>query len=455
VTTLAVAQGNSDTSAALTVASDQDVSGVYLAVAPGGTIPDAASIVRQGVPFALSASQSATLNLSSLSPSTVYTVYVMLTNRTSNLSSNIQASSVTTSRNPLTWPFSPTSIWNMPIGSGAVYVPANLPAVPSASDPLARFTPMPGVDEDIIVLRPTAPATDILLNTTGWTPGGDRCVTSATATSTVLANAPIPSDWVLPNSLFNNSTVFLAADSRSLIQVQPTARCAVGQAPTALAYFFRVEDLYGTGATGSHGGSFLSALGGALRVGELRPNLPPPRHALKFEVDSREVFPPCATAAACFRWPALAADTGATTTYGSMALPGVSSAMRMGALLALPAGVNINSLGLETDAAKKLAWTLQNYGAYIVDSIGGPAYNFSVESGPDGSFLTQFMGDWGFAFNQRIVNNTAWVRDVQKIIVALNVVDNNSPTTIGGGGTPLQPLAVPITAPAPLRAKRR
>ena len=188
----------------------------------------------------------------------------------------------------------------MPIGTGAVYVPANLPAIPSASDPLARFTPMPGIDEDIIVLRPNAPATDILLNTTGWTPGGDRCATSATSTNTVLATAPIPADWILPNSNFNNSTVFLAADGHSLIQVQPTARCAVGQAPTSLVSFFRVESLYGTGITGSHGGSFLSALGGALRIGELRPNLPAPRHALKFEVDTREAFPRCATPAACF-----------------------------------------------------------------------------------------------------------------------------------------------------------
>lgn len=36
----------------------------------------------------------------------------------------------TIGRNPLYWPFAQNSIWNTPIGSGAVYKPANLPAVP-------------------------------------------------------------------------------------------------------------------------------------------------------------------------------------------------------------------------------------------------------------------------------------------------------------------------------------
>lgn len=31
------------------------------------------------------------------------------------------------SRDPLAWPFVQSSIWNMPIGSEAVYVPANIP----------------------------------------------------------------------------------------------------------------------------------------------------------------------------------------------------------------------------------------------------------------------------------------------------------------------------------------
>ncbi|MFD2270369.1 hypothetical protein ACFS07_02445 [Undibacterium arcticum] len=39
---------------------------------------------------------------------------------------------------------------------------------------------------------------------------------------------------------------------------------------------------------------------------------------------------------------------------------------------------------------------------------------------------------------------TPWVRDMQRLVQALYVVNNNSPTSIGGGGTPRQPLAPPL-----------
>lgn len=38
-------------------------------------------------------------------------------------------------------------------------------------------------------------------------------------------------------------------------------------------------------------------------------------------------------------------------------------------------------------------------------------------------------------------SDTAFRRDMDKIFALLAVVDNNSPSTIGGGGTPLQLLA--------------
>ncbi len=45
-------------------------------------------------------------------------------------------------RDPLKWPFAATSIWNMPIGSGAVYVPAGpngVGSMPGHIPPLSRF----------------------------------------------------------------------------------------------------------------------------------------------------------------------------------------------------------------------------------------------------------------------------------------------------------------------------
>jgi len=115
--------------------------------------------------------------------------------------------------------------------------------------------------------------------------------------------------------------------------------------------------------------------------------------------------------------------------------------MKMGALLAIPASVNINALGLESTPGKQMAWTLQNYGTYIVDDAGGPSYDFSAEDGPDGLLDTQFQTDYGYPFNQRVNSNTAWSRDIQRLMPKLYVVNNNGPSSIGGGGTPRQPLA--------------
>jgi hypothetical protein len=116
----------------------------------------------------------------------------------------------------------------------------------------------------------------------------------------------------------------------------------------------------------------------------------------------------------------------------------------MGALLAIPYSKSIASLNLETAVAKQLAWTLQNYGAYIVDDVYAPGFALNAEDGPAGSKRAEFKRDWGFDMAQKAGQNTPWVRDMKKIVQALAVVNNNTPSTIGGGGTPRQPLAPAI-----------
>ena len=426
---------------------DQPAVAYYVAELGGTNAPTAAALQATGTAVVLTPNQEQTITVSNLVAATTYSVHVMVRDSVRNVNSSVRSVGVISGggRNALLWPFSSASIWNMPIGRNAVYVPANLPAVPGlppGGDGLvSQFAPMPGLEIEQIILTPTAPLTPLRENTIGWTSPGNRCFTSPTTTATVYATVPMPADFLIAPSRQNNATVFLDVDGRTLIQTQPTARCAAGEPVTAFILFPIREDLYGTGISGSHGGSRLSALGGTLRVGELRPNLPPPRHALKIVLDTREVVPPCTPRANCFRWPALTSDSDATTAYGSKVIPNVSPAMRMGALLALPASLDINTIGLETDAAKQMAWVLQNYGAYVVDSTDFPGYLIATENGPNGSFAEQFKSDWGFDFNQRVHFNTAWVRDWLKLFPALNVVDNNSPTSIGGGGTPLQPLA--------------
>jgi hypothetical protein len=333
-------------------------------------------------------------------------------------------------RDPLKWPFAKESVWNMPIGSDAVYVPANLPSVPGGDE----WSPMPMVDDERIILKPDAPLTKVWYSDAGWT-GKDRCA----ATGSLLMEVPMPTDYLLPHEGGNNSAVFLAPDGRTLIQTQPLTRCWTGSDATSMATFDPV-DIYGEGTHGAHGGSGLSAIGGSIRVGELRPGSQGPRHALKVNVYAKQALFKCSTRADCFRWPANKADSYAVGHYGTEG-DNSNLAMKMGALLAIPASVDLSQLGLETEPARQLAWTLQNYGAYVVDDTYGPGFDLNVENGPDGSVPAQFKADWGFDIEQRVRDDSPWTRDMQHLVTALHVVDNNGPNSIGGGGTPRQPLA--------------
>jgi hypothetical protein len=336
-------------------------------------------------------------------------------------------------RDPLQWPFAQNSIWNMPIGSKAIYVSAGLTADPGDGN---KYAHMPGADADHLILTPGAPMTQVKHSDVGWR-GGERCVTSNGQTLMAL---PIPDSYIVPNGRMNNGAAILSADGVTIMQVQPFTRCAAGGYATALATAQPV-DIRGPGITGTHGGSGLSAMGGTLRLGELRPGQQGPRHALKIEVFGAQYLYQARNRGECSRWPATACDDYAAGHYGTWWPGNFNSAMKQGALLAIPAWVDIASLGLETEPARQLAWTLQNYGAYIVDDTGAPGYDICTETGPAGSKEVEFRADWGFPFTQKAGQNTPWVRDIKRLVVELGVVDNNGPNSIGGGGTPRQPLA--------------
>ena len=319
----------------------------------------------------------------------------------------------------------------MPIGSDAQYVPADLPAVPGNDS----WAPMPYSDDEIIILRPDAPSTPVYYSSAGWS-GASRC----NSTGSEMLSVPVPTDFVIgKNSNTNGAAVALQSDGRTLIHMQPFARCNAGGAATSYVTWKGV-DLFGDGAAGAHGGSGLSVLGGSIRVGEMRPNDQGPRHALKINLYARQSLYRCSNYRDCFRWPATNADSYAVGFYGSSG-NNSNDAMKMGALLAIPGSRDIASLNLESEPGRQLAWTLQNYGAYVVEDTFGPAFGIAIENGPDGSLAAQFKADYDMAFEQRANSNTPWSRDVQKLSQALYVVNNNSPTSIGGGGIPRQPLA--------------
>src|SRR5437016_201245 len=184
--------------------------------------------------------------------------------------------------------------------------------------------------------------------------------------------------------------------------------CA-GQSPTS-HYMFGSEDLYGTGETGSHGGSGLSALGGTVRLGELVPG-GTIRHSLKLNIDSANFYPGLGG----YRWPAWKSDAGGAGYGGS--IPEV----RMGSLLAPKPDFPIDTF--ETEPGKIVAAAFRDYGGYIVDTSGWSIYNFVTERSPAGSVQDEFNKAWGYPLNAGVGAN-GWARDLDKIFTNLYVVDN-------------------------------
>ena len=250
-------------------------------------------------------------------------------------------------RDPFLWPFAQNSIWNMPIGSNAQYVPAKL-EMPTSG--------MLTLDEDYIVLTPDEPSMKIYWSSVRWGTG-DRCTPDQPLN--LQANMPIPQSFVVSPTTWdggkpNAGIAVLLKDKRTLWQSQPFAHCANGGDATTGYVYADNQDLYGQGYYGSHGGSRLSVLGGSIRNHELSPTSGPIRHAIKMNLCGKKNFYYDAVNFG-YRWPALAADADAPTGYGKDRTTPPQPECRMGALMAIPATVTIESMGLETLPGKMLA----------------------------------------------------------------------------------------------------
>jgi len=338
-------------------------------------------------------------------------------------------------RDPYKQPFSSSSIWNLPIGTGAQYVKATI-----KQSTQYGMT----VDPDIIVLKPTQPVTPIVYNGDGWD-GGSRCDKQGNT----LFSAPWPTNFIVPGASGtdtpNYSGAILGADNVTIYQAQPMAHCTSTGPVTALVQYPSVK-INGDGIQGAHGGSGLSSIGGTIRLGELAPNAPSIRHAFKVNLYAKENYYHIAP---YYRWPAVQADGYASGNYG-----GTNPAVQPGSLLALDTTLDISNMGFETTPGKMLAWTFQNYGAYIVDDTAWDVYAIETEQSPDGDVVSEFQKNWGFTIDPSS-KNTPWGRDMDRIFTNLSVVNNwnqnlynqvvSSNGTLGaGGGKPLQPWAPPL-----------
>ena len=141
------------------------------------------------------------------------------------------------------------------------------------------------------------------------------------------------------------------------------------------------QDLFGQGFYGAHGGSGLSSIGGTIRLGEMMPGAPPTRHggwskqaqhpasqlfssssllstALKIDIPYRLCIPGQLNVSEN-RWPAMRSGNGADDTNQSQCpwIQANPNGTQKGSLIAIPPRL-LPGLGLQTDLARSLAWTL-------------------------------------------------------------------------------------------------
>ncbi len=330
-----------------------------------------------------------------------------------------------TTRNPWLWPFSENSIWNLPIGSGAKYSPAKLPALDFV-----------GIDLDLLFVIPKGSPVRALYDPGSWE---KRCQGQTTYENLSIA---LPDDLIVADAINaptvystpNNAAALLQPDGRTIIQLEPMTRCVKGGPVYGYRWPKTNINLYGLGTAGSHLGSGLSAIGGTIRKGELTGSNPI-RHALKIELweDFLSYNPQSKTPG--YRWPAELTDGAASSIY-----KGKNSNLVMGSLLALSPTATENSLGLTTGAGKKLFHALQDYGAYQVDTTGQATYAIAVEPG----VTEEFQKTYGYAMEAGINDKNPYYADFIKLMKGLQIITNNQPTSIGGGGTRRAALAPPI-----------
>ena len=321
----------------------------------------------------------------------------------------------------------------MPIGSGAKYIDAQIE--PATARGMT-------VDEDVIIMQPDAHLEEIYTNYADWDRSKNRCIEEGP----LLFKPPIPEDFIVSPDTWdgltpNSGLAVLMPDGKTIKQTQPFSRCTP---ETATSHYVPDDvDIYGEGITGAHGGSGLSAIGGTLRLGELDEPDDTIKHVLKInDYAAENLFYDSETKG--YWWPAIRADGYAASTYGTKRTNPIVKECRMGALLALPAKMNIEELQLETIPVKILARAFQSYGAYVVDDTTWDVFAIITEWSPEGRVTDEFEKAWGFPFSQKCTN-TPWTRDMAKIFLNLHVVNNNTSRTVGGGGKPLVPMAAPLS----------
>ncbi len=324
-------------------------------------------------------------------------------------------------RDPWLWPFAENSIWNQPIGSNAIYEPANFEDASNV-----------GADIQHILQLNIADPLQPVLGSEGFGPG--RC----DGIQNLGFSIKVPDNWLVPdagNSPWgltpNSNFAFRLPESDTVFEGVMVSRCEIG-GPVYMPWWMiypdnrKHQNIRGSGLHGGgQGASGMSALGGTIRLGELI-NQEPIRHTLKINPWAQK-YCYYSEEIPGYKWPAISADNYAADGY-----QGENPKIIMGSLFAIPPDIDINSLDLKTEPGRKLFFTLQNYGVYFTEDAAWDTWDIIVERGVEEEFEMKF----GYSLHSSI-----WKSELNKLMKVLHIITNNNPETIGGSGIPLQPYA--------------
>jgi hypothetical protein len=117
--------------------------------------------------------------------------------------------------------------------------------------------------------------------------------------------------------------------------------------------------------------------------------------------------------------------------------------LKPGALLAVPpTSADAIASSLQTSVGSKVLAALRDYGGYLDDNTASDSGAFNVEIGVADEVDEEYK-EAGISLRDAR-QSTQLFEDLVLIYQNLHIVQNNGPNNVGGGGTPLAPLAPPI-----------
>jgi len=151
-------------------------------------------------------------------------------------------------RDPILWPFCSESIWNTPIGSGAIFVDAKIQPFHNLGPDVSHF----------VVASKADPLVE-WYKVEHW--GGPRCEVPSDGRG--YGRIHVPDSFVVADvtghSTPNGAAVILQPDGRTLVQMNPVCRNTSGSSGGAPIFGDAThgepqhfEDLYGMGQTGAY-----------------------------------------------------------------------------------------------------------------------------------------------------------------------------------------------------------